>query len=68
VKRDKRPRPWPEKPGTPTKFRAGVAGPDCPCCGKITGHKGRTKKMKRLRARVERAAGKRILKADPENA
>lgn len=42
----KRPRPWSERADTPTKFRAGVAGPGCICC--------RARNDKRLRRHIMR--------------
>lgn len=43
----KRGRPWSEKKETPTKFRSGVAGPHCRCCGKMYGRKLAVKKRMR---------------------
>jgi hypothetical protein len=59
----KRERPWPEQPGTPHKFRAGIGGPGCICCRVRGGHKPG---MKRLRRHSMRSKEKAELRKSQE--
>jgi hypothetical protein len=53
----KRPRQWPERRDTPPKFRAGVAGPHCPCCRARALGGRRAKQIRRhIMRRREKAA------------
>ena len=61
---DKRGRPWPEKSETPTKFRAGVAGPHCRCCGKMHGPK--LAKLRKMRRHIIRRREKVALRKEEE--
>lgn len=61
---DKVGRPWPEKKETPTKFRAGIRGPECLCCGKMYGRKLAIKK--RMRRQIIRRREKMALRKEEE--